>query len=164
MMLIQVIGIAKHMNHKAIIMIKLLTGILISLALFSCSQSEKIIRTSIFELIAHSDQYDKRKIRVIGFLNRRNDIGYYLYPYEVDMKINDLSRRIRIDAHLMVAEGETPDFSNCSNYYVIVEGTFYSTKVVNAGIISDVQMIRRKDDSAIGEWAGCYTTSIIETS
>jgi hypothetical protein len=137
-------------------MLKIVIIVLSVLVTFSCTKTKLIESASMFGLISHPEQYDGKKVQVIGFLHKSSDIGYYLYPYEEDVKLDDLRRRILLDGNLRETVAEYIDFQKCANFYVKVEGVFYLDNVVNAGIISDTEFVMRRDDAATGGWQPCY--------
>lgn len=77
-------------------------------------------RTSIINLIATPEKYDKRVVRIKGFLNLEFE-GNAIYLNKEDYTLGIDKNAIWIDTNSAI---DSAHYYNCNHQYVIIEGTF----------------------------------------
>lgn len=118
--------------------------------------AEAINRASIFELLSTPDDYDSKRIKVIGYLHKSGSLSYELYPYEIDVAIYDKARAIRIDP---LTKNGRIDLSVCENKYVEIFATFSKSKDRNlSDIVHSIEKVLAYDkENKYMNYSPCYS-------
>lgn len=126
---------------------------------FGVHSEEKESWVSIFNLISNPDQYKNKTVRVTGYLIQENQIGYRLYPYEIDATLNDINRGVLV---VSLTDSGNQDFTDCADAFVNIVGTFVVVKDHFLQlVIHSVQEISIYDENAkfskLSNFASCFT-------
>lgn len=113
------------------------------------AENRKYVNANHIELMINSQSYDKKNIRVYGYLVRYTSWHFYLYPYKEDDYISDISRAIEID-------GRELNLLDCENNYVIVAGTFTRSIQNDRFVITNLDFVKRRDpNNQMDGYVGC---------
>ena len=99
----------------------LLTVVLTSIFVVSQNQkADKYEFVSIYDLLTNFEEFDGKKIYVIGYLVRGTGF-MHLFPTKEDYRIRDISRAI--DVH-PIQNYLQQDITQCAGHYVKIKGFF----------------------------------------
>lgn len=137
--------------RKPLILILLIFGVLP----YNAYSDEWEHWVSLFHLIANPEVYDNKIVRVTGYFVQESQIGYRLYPYEIDAKIGDITRGVQV---VSLTETENQDFSHCTDTFAKLVGTFaVSDEYDKRLVIHSVQHISIYDESEkYTNFSGCF--------
>lgn len=117
--------------------------------------AERAQRVSIFELLSISEEYDTKKVKVIGYLHKSSAMSFELYPYLKDVELSDKSRAIRI---ITLSKTGKADLNECENKYVEIHGSFSkSSSSALSDVLHSLEKILAYDaENTYMKYSPCY--------